>query len=409
MAKKRYPHDMTKQSHVQLTRYIVIAMIAGILAGMVWGPTTAHIGFVGTLFIQVIKVVAIPLVFVSIVDAIITTELSWRTARRWLMVVAINAMCALVIGLTLSNVLPVGKELALDIGDAIATPQPAHEFTLQSFVQTLIPASIVEPFLKNNVLGVVVLALLVGAATRSYLNSQGDELLKVTAGRGITVINGIITQLILWLVMIVPLAVFCVTAKTVGQHGFTAFKGLLQYVGIALLGFFIHCSVVYTLWITRIGRISLSRFLAIAHKPVMYAFGTNSSLATLPVTLATLDGIGVKKSASRLGACVGTNFNNDGILLYEVVAVLFVAQAYGIELSLQEQALAAFVSLAASMGVAGIPEAGVVSLSLVLAAVGLPLEVVPLLLTVDWFVARFRSVVNVLSDLTVSIAVSRLT
>lgn len=400
---------MTQESHAHLTRYIVTAMIAGILAGMVWGPTIAHIGFVGMLFIQVIKVVAIPLVFVSIVDAIITTELSWTTARRWLMVIAINAMCALVIGLTLSNLLPVGKELALEIGDTMGTPQPTHEFTLRSFVQTLIPSSIVGPFLENNVLGVVVLALLVGGATRSYLNSQGDELLKVAAGRIVTVVNGIVTQLILWLVMMVPLAVFCVTAKTVGQHGFAPLKGLLQYVGIALLGFFIHCSVVYTIWITRVGSISLKRFYSIAHRPVMYAFGTNSSLATLPVTLAVLDGIGTKKSASRLAACVGTNFNNDGILLYEVVAVLFVAQAYGIELSLQEQAIAAFVSLAASMGVAGIPEAGVVSLSLVLAAVGLPLEVVPLLLTVDWFVARFRSVVNVLSDMTVSIAVSRLT
>jgi DAACS family dicarboxylate/amino acid:cation (Na+ or H+) symporter len=139
---------------------------------------------------------------------------------------------------------------------------------------------------------------------------------------------------------------------------------------------------------------------------MVYAFGTNSSLATLPLTLDALDELKVSKSASRLGACIGTNFNNDGILLYEAMAVLFVAQAYGIDLSLGQQVMAALMSLVAAIGVAGVPEAGVVSLSLVLTAVGLPLEVVPLLLTVDWLVARMRSVTNVLSDMTVSIAIS---
>jgi DAACS family dicarboxylate/amino acid:cation (Na+ or H+) symporter len=144
------------------------------------------------------------------------------------------------------------------------------------------------------------------------------------------------------------------------------------------------------------------------HKPLVYAFGTNSSLATLPVTLNALDELQVPKSASRLGACIGTNFNNDGIILYEAMAVLFVAQALNIDLSLGEQIFAACISLAAAIGVAGVPEAGVVSLSLVLSAVGLPLEILPILLTVDWIVARMRSVTNVMSDVTVSIAIAGL-
>jgi DAACS family dicarboxylate/amino acid:cation (Na+ or H+) symporter len=141
----------------------------------------------------------------------------------------------------------------------------------------------------------------------------------------------------------------------------------------------------------------------------VYALGTNSSLATLPLTLEALDRLNVPKAASRLGACVGTNLNNDGIILYEAMAVLFVAQAYGIDLSLGEQLAAALMSLAAAIGVAGVPEAGVISLSLVLTAVGLPLEIVPLLLTVDWIIARMRSATNVLSDMTVSIGIAALT
>ncbi|MFO0416533.1 MAG: dicarboxylate/amino acid:cation symporter, partial [Pseudomonadota bacterium] len=149
-------------------------------------------------------------------------------------------------------------------------------------------------------------------------------------------------------------------------------------------------------------------FWTAALRPAAYAFGTNSSLATIPVTLHALDELKIPKSASRLATCIGTNFNNDGILLYEAVAVLFVAQAFGIELSLGEQLFAASLALMAAIGVAGVPEAGVVSLSLVLSAVGLPLEILPLLLTVDWIVARMRSVVNVMSDMTVSIAVDSL-
>src|SRR5262249_579071 len=125
----------------------------------------------------------------------------------------------------------------------------------------------------------------------------------------------------------------------------------------------------------------------------------NSSLATLPVTLRALDRLGVPRSASALGACVGTNFNNDGIILYEGMAVLFVAQASGLDLSLSQQLIAAPTCMIAAVGVAGIPEAGFISLALVLNTVGLPLEILPLLLTVDWIIARVRSVVNVLSDM----------
>jgi DAACS family dicarboxylate/amino acid:cation (Na+ or H+) symporter len=210
------------------------------------------------------------------------------------------------------------------------------------------------------------------------------------------------------LVRLVPLAVFCVTARTVGEYGFTPFRGLALYVTLAIVGMCIQIVCIYPLWIQFVGGLSLKSVLEAAKKPMVYAFGTNSSLATLPLTLQALDSLRVSKSASRLGACVGTNLNNDGIVLYEAMAVLFVAQAFGLELTVGQQLTAALMSLVAAIGVAGIPEAGVVSLSLVLTAVGLPLEIVPLLLTVDWIVARMRSVTNVLSDFTVSIGIDGL-
>lgn len=144
-----------------------------------------------------------------------------------------------------------------------------------------------------------------------------------------------------------------------------------------------------------------------AKVPIVNSIGTNSSLATLPLTLKALDRLKVSKSASALGACVGTNLNNDGIILYEAMAAIFIAQAIGIELSLSQQLLTVLSCMVAAMGVVGVPEAGFISLSLVLATVGLPMELLPLLLTVDWILARARSVVNVISDMTVSLVLHR--
>ncbi len=379
------------------------------IVGALCGPAVAPLGYVGTMYIQLIKAVALPLVFVSIVDAIISTSLSWRTASRWVSVIAINTTCALCIGLLVSNILRPGDGFVVSsVMPPTAPIATTKEFSLRAFLDTIIPRSVLAPFLENNILAVVLLALLLGAALRSYCTRPNAELSVEQAKRASKVATGVVNTLVLWLVVLVPLAVFCVTAKTVGEAGFAPFKGLARYVGVACLGLLLQMIAVYPWWIVRVGEIPLKTFWSAAHKPLAYALGTNSSLATIPVTLQSLDELGVSKSASRLATCIGTNFNNDGILLYEAMAVLFVAQAFGIELSLGEQVFAAFLSLAAAVGVAGVPEAGVVSLSLVLSAVGLPLEVLPLLLTVDWIVARMRSVINVMSDLTVSIAVSAL-
>jgi Na+/H+-dicarboxylate symporter len=144
---------------------------------------------------------------------------------------------------------------------------------------------------------------------------------------------------------------------------------------------------------------------------VITGLSTNSSLATVPVTLRCLEKMGVSQASSRLSACIGTNFNNDGITLYEAMAALFLAQALGYDLSLQSQITIVVASLVAGMGVAGIPEAGYVVLPLVLAAAGMSTEVVtavlPLVFAVDWILARLRTAVNVLSDMVVAILLDR--
>jgi DAACS family dicarboxylate/amino acid:cation (Na+ or H+) symporter len=261
----------------------------------------------------------------------------------------------------------------------------------------------VQPFVDNLVLSVVLIALLYGFATRALRRREAPGAAAIEELT--TALQGVTEIVLTWIVRLTPLAVFGVVAKTVGEHGLAALKGLGAYVGASLLGMTVQIVVVYHLMLWLFARLSPRRFWAAAREPVVYAVGANSSLATLPLTLGALDKLGVSRSSSALGACVGTNFNNDGIILYEGMAVLFVAQAHGLDLSLGQQLVAAASCLIAAMGVAGVPEAGLISLALVLNTVGLPLEILPLLLTVDWIVGRARSVNNVLADMVLSILV----
>ncbi len=226
---------------------------------------------------------------------------------------------------------------------------------------------------------------------------RGAEVLSDIFQSGFKIFEYILT----WIVRLVPLAVMGVVAQAVGEAGLAPLTGLGWYLATAALGLFSHALLVYHGELLLI-RVSLRRFWKCASTPVVYAVGSNSSLATLPLTLTALKKLGVSNLSANIGAAVLTNFNNDGIVLYEGAALLFVAQAHGINLSIGQQLIAAFYAMLAAIGIAGVPEAGFVSLSLVLSTVGLPTQLLPLLLTVDWIIARGRTAVNVLSDMLVS-------
>ncbi len=265
------------------------------------------------------------------------------------------------------------------------------------------PSSLFSPFVQNDILMIALLAVLVGLALRSVYRDQGATKYQELAAR-FEELRSVPSVILGWMIHLIPLAVLTVVAGAVSEHGFSIFGSLLKYVGIVLLGFVIQVSVVYGTWILLIARLRLKTFLVHAKEPVFYAFGVNSSLATLPLTLKALKNMGVSARSSSLGAGVATNLNNDGIVLYEAMAVFFIAQISGLSLSEGQLIAAALSCIVASMGITGIPEAGFISLSVVVTTLGLPTEMLPLLLAVDWMLARARSVVNVLSDMTLSIA-----
>jgi Na+/H+-dicarboxylate symporter len=382
-------------------------MAVGLALGPLLGARAAPLGELGKLVIQLIKAVATPLLFLAIVDAILKTEVRGRQGVVMLGFAALSSCIALAIGLVISNVFHPGRLLDLHGITKMGANAAATDKKIE-LVKTIagyVPSNLLQPFIDNLVLSVVLLALLFGFAVRALRKRDGARATVVE--ELVTSLHGVTEVVLGWVVGLVPVAVFGVVAKTVGEYGLAPLKGLSAYLGAGLLGMTVQIVVVYQVLLVFVARFPLRRFWAAAREPVVYAMGAGSSLATLPLTLSALDRMGVSRASSALGACVGTNFNNDGIILYEGMAVLFVAQAHGIELGLGQQLVAAGSCLVAAMGVAGVPEAGLVSLALVLNTVGLPLELLPLLLTVDWIMGRARSATNSLSDMVLSIMIDR--
>jgi Na+/H+-dicarboxylate symporter len=215
-----------------------------------------------------------------------------------------------------------------------------------------------------------------------------------------------------WIIRLVPFAVFGVLASIVGRVGLGVFSALWIFLVAILVGLSLHAFVYYPLVAWLAGKTPLRIYVGRGVDAIMTAISCNSSLATVPVTLRCLERMGVSPQSARLAACVGTNLNNDGVTLYEAMAALFLAQAMGYELSMGHQLLIVVASIMAGVGVAGIPEAGLVVLPLVLSAAGLSSQVIaaaiPLIMTVDWILARVRSGVNVMSDMLVAILLDAL-
>ena len=402
---------------------VLIGVVLGALVGVIFGKgeivagiTTADLGKLGMLVIRALKMLAIPLVLFAIVDAIARTEVTGRMGLRLIPICLFNVTVAFTIGLTLMNIFEPGDAWEGHIDDITgtpdlakmpATPSGATLSPLSNF-DKWIPETMVQPFAENNIIGVVLLALLIGAAIRVTRREQES------VGAIVGVVEGgfhVVMRMLAWVIEVVPFAVFGVIAFVVGKAGLDVFAVLWQFLVIILAGMAIHAFIYYPLMAWFVGRKSPRVYLGKGANAIVTGMSTNSSLATVPVTLRCLDSMGVSPESARLAACVGTNLNNDGITLYEAMAALFLAQALGYHLPFDAQLTIVLASLMAGIGVAGIPEAGLIVLPLVLGAAGLPEPVVaallPVVLTVDWILARCRTIVNVMADMLVAILLER--
>jgi Na+/H+-dicarboxylate symporter len=395
---------------------IVIALVLAVLLGVVLGnfkdsigpKNIEHLAQPAVLIIRALSTLATPLIFLSIINTLLTAEIPGGAAKKLGFLLTSNTLMAIVIGLFVANVLQPGGQSSLKQASAeeiAKTATKAKGFDPWQLLDSIVPDSIVKPFADNtSVISLILLGLAVGVALRAFkqrqIQEQQTDYLPVEQVIG--VLFATIIRILHWIITLVPLAVFGIVAKTIGLKGFEPFKSLLAFVVAVLLALLLQGT--YYLIRIRFGSwVTPTYLLQRGMDPLIAAFSTASSTATMPITYETLiEKVGLRRSSASLGALVGSNFNNDGTALYEAMAALFISQAIHRDLTISQQLLVMLTSIFASVGAAGIPEAGLVTMSLVFNSVGLPTEYIAILLTVDWFLDRSRTAINVMGDMTVS-------
>lgn len=385
---------------VPLLGQLALATLVGGLVGAAAGPRAAVLGELALLFIKLLKLFATPLVFFAIIDTFVTTRLPARRALVLLPLSALNALVAAGIAIGLGHALPLGRFVALArLRAFVAAPAPRPPRPLAAVSAAL------DHLAVGNVLWVIAAALAVGLLLRLAAGTA----VAARLGRGVHALFVALMGLLGLVVRAVPLAAFGIMAKVVGGRGLAIFPVLGLFVALVALGLCLQVFGWYALLLRFCARTPPARFFRLAADALGTALAVGSSLATLPVTLRTLEErMGVGSESARLAAVVGTNLNHDGIVLYEATAALFVAQLYGVVTGVAAQLQVIGLSIVAAVGIAGVPEAGLVTLSLVLGRAGLPLAAVPLLLPVDWVLGRMRAACNVSSDMVVATLLDRL-
>ena len=359
------------------------------------------------LILRALTALAAPLVVLAILSAIVTNEVKGRVGALMMVFYLINTLMAMLIGLTLSNLIRPGLGASL-VEPGTAAPVLAKKSATE-LIMDLIPKSIGEPFTQNHLAQLVVLTLALGIGLVKIRDSQkarGETSFQVVVDL-LTIGFELLMKVLLWVVALVPLAVFGIVAASVGQkEGMRVFASLIWLIVVVILGLAIQV-IWYLIQMWLVARMSPLRFLRGSLNVMASTVSTASTAATIPITLRALERLGISRRSSQLTACIGTNFNNDGTALYQATAVLFMAQALGYHLSIADQVIVMLTTLVASVGAGGIPSGSFVTMPLIFAAVRLPVDKIPILLTVDWLLDRCRTTSNVLGDMTVAVLLDR--
>ncbi len=380
-------------SRLPLYLRILIGLVLGLITGIVLGPQARSLDVPARLVLRVLGALAPAVVLLAVIHALMTANVQGRLAGRMAGILLLNTTVAIVIGLCVANVLEPGRHANLP-APAKAVAVPKGDVVTQLLDN--VPESLLKPLVDNKVIGVVLIAIAVGIAARRQTGAR-RQFIENAVGTAFDVV----LMILHWTIAVVPLAVFGKVASIVGQAGFEPFKALGVFVGAVLLALLLQ--LVWYLLRVRLGSWVNPRDVVRGMRDALVmAFSTASSTATMPVTYERLRNLGLRERSASLGALVGSNFNNDGTALYEAMSALFIAQLLGAPLSLIDQLLIVLTSIVASVGAAGIPEAGLVTMTLVFTAVRLPTEYIALLLTVDWFLDRCRTAINVMGDVSVA-------
>ncbi len=404
---------------LSLNIQIFLGVAAGVLLGLMFvalGPDSPATqqglflsGLAGNIFIDLLKMILVPLVFTSIAVGVANLRVHQQMHRVWISTLAffvLSMAVAMLLGLAASNLFEPGKNLSLDLFHDAMRGFSAKQMSFSEFTTSFFHGLFMNPFTalaQGNVLAIVIFALFLGIALVIGGERYRNILVLLQEGLEITL------RMVGWIMRLAPLGIMALLAQLVAKQDMALLTSLAKFVAVVLGSTLLHGFIVLPLILYIITRVPPLRFFKGAREALVTAFATSSSSATLPVTLRCVEQhLHVKPDIAGFVIPLGATMNMDGTALYEASAALFIANLVGVELDLAQQLIVFFTAMLAAVGAPGIPNAGMVTMVMVLQSVGLPAEAIAILLPIDRLLDAFRTMVNVEGDMIGSLVVQKL-
>ncbi len=404
---------------MSLNIQILLGALFGVLVGLYLQQTgletaTASAGLygarlIGTLFIDLLKMILIPLVFCSIVVGIANLRQHQQMHKVWvttLIFFMLTMAIAMIVGMTASNYFKPGTGLAVSIFEGAMQNFQSKQMPLPDFFAHFLHHLFVNPFqalAEGKVLSVVIFALFLGIALVVGGERYQNILVLLEEALAVTM------RIVNWIMYLAPYGIAALLIKLVATQDVAMLGTMAQFVAVVAGTLLFHGTVMLPLILFLLTGKSPLWFWQGARQALITAFATSSSSATLPITMrCATEQLGVKPEIAGFVIPLGATMNMDGTALYEAAAALFIANLVGVDLSFSQQLIVFLTSMLASVGAPGIPSAGMVTMVLVLQAVGLPAEAIAILLPVDRMLDTLRTTVNVEGDMTASLVVQKI-
>ena len=393
---------------VNLTSQITIALVLAIIVGMLLGDypdfVNGYIKPFGTIFLNLLKFIVVPLVMFSIMAGILSMndvskvgKLGLRAIVYFMFTTVIAVTIGLVIPTLLRDILPIINNVTEGHAEAVEVPH----FSLMDQIVDMFPHNIIVAWNNMTMIQIIVIAVFFGVAM-VHVGEKGEMARKVTLS-----FNEVVTKILSYIMALAPYGVFCMLTPVVVSNGPSVLGSYVVLVGIDYLCFFIHAFFVYSLMVYLLGGMSPMRFFRGMQSAMLFAFSSDSSVATLPYTMRCTENLGVSKEIGNFVLPLGATINMDGVAIYLGVTSVFMANCCGIDLSLHQYFAIAFASTVASIGTPGIPGGSLALMAMVFASAGIPVECVAIAAGVDRLVDMGRTVMSITGDASCAIVMQK--
>jgi Na+/H+-dicarboxylate symporter len=401
---------------IKLHTKIFFGLVFGIIAGLVFKEKVLFIEPVGTVFLNLITMIVVPLVFVSLMlgtASLGDVKKLGRIGAKTSIYFVITTIIAICVGLFLANVVQPGRGLPDNVQAQLLENYEARaqdgikrmeeKPSIIEILVNIVPTNPVKAFIEGNMLQIIFMAILFGIVLTLIPTEKSETLVKM-----LDALNDIFIQVVHIVMKVAPYGVFALSAAVIGRFGVDILLTLLKYCIVVIGGLILYGVTFNSLSVGILGRTNPIYFFRAVKEAIIIAFSTSSSMATLPVAMESVEHIGVKREYSSFVIPLGSTVNMDGTALYQGVSAVFIAQIYSINLGLTGQVTIVLMAVMASIGAAGVPMAGIIALALVLKQLGIPLEGIALILGVERLLDMVRTCVNVLGNMACSVVIQEL-